>query len=153
MATSDGFQPLNESRGATARNSVLWGGILNLSTRIGAGSKLSFNNTYNRGGDNEAIKLAGENEEFAVDLDVTRLTFTQRTVRSHQLAGEHLLGQRHQVDWSFSASRVDRYEPDRSDIAYTTDIDPETGVSHPTRLAGRAPVGHPHVQRPGREQL
>ena len=136
MATSGGFQPLNESRGATARNSVLWGGILNLSTRIGAGSKLSFNNTYNRGGDNEATRLAGENEEFAVDLDVTRLTFTQRTVRSHQLAGEHLLGQRHLVDWSFSASRVDRYEPDRSDIAYITQIDPATGVSHPTAWLG-----------------
>ena len=115
---------------------MLWGGILNLSTRIGAGSKLSFNNTYNRGGDNEATRLAGENEEFAVDLDVTRLTFTQRTVRSHQLAGEHLLGQRHLVDWSFSASRVDRYEPDRSDIAYITQIDPATGASHPTAWLG-----------------
>ena len=153
MATSDGFQPLNESRGATARNSVLWGGILNLSTRIGAGSKLSFNNTYNRGGDNEATELAGENEEFAVDLDVARLTFTQRTVRSHQLTGEHLLGQRHLVDWSFSASRVDRYEPDRSDIAYITEHRSGNRGLPPDCLARRAPVGHPHVRRPGREQL
>jgi len=136
MATSTGFQPLNESHGATARNSVLWGGILNLSTRIGSNSKLSLNNTYNRGADNEATELAGENEEFAVDLDVTRLTFTQRTVRSHQLAGEHLLGQSHLVDWSFSASRVDRYEPDRSDIAYITQIDAESGVSRPIAWLG-----------------
>jgi outer membrane receptor protein involved in Fe transport len=136
MASSNGFQPLNESRGATARNSVLWGGILNLSTRIGSNTKLSLNNTYNRSSDNEATELAGANEEFAVDLDVTRLTFTQRTVRSHQLAGEHLLGQSHLVDWSFSASRVNRYEPDRSDIAYITQIDPESGVSRPTAWLG-----------------
>ncbi|MDQ3222035.1 MAG: TonB-dependent receptor, partial [Gemmatimonadota bacterium] len=136
MATGSGFQPLNESRGATARNSVLWGGILNLSTRLGSNSKLSLNNTYNRSADNEATELAGANEEFAVDLDVTRLTFTQQTVRSHQLTGEHLLGQSHLVDWSFSASRVDRYEPDRSDLAYITQIDPATGVSRPTAWLG-----------------
>jgi outer membrane receptor protein involved in Fe transport len=135
MQTLDGFQPLNASTGSTARNTVLWGGILNLSTRLGGSSKLSFNNTYNRGADNEATELAGRNEEFATNLDVTRLTFTQRTVRSHQLAGEHLLGQNHLVDWSFSGSRVRRYEPDRSDIAYVTQIDAQ-GVSHPVAWLG-----------------
>ena len=136
LATADDFQPLNENRGATARNSILWGGILNLSTRVGANSKFSFNNTYNRSADNEATDLAGFNEEFNVPLDVTRLTFTQRTVRSHQLTGEHLLGQSHLVDWSLSASHVRRYEPDRSDIAYITNIDPVTGVSNPVAWLG-----------------
>ena len=136
MTTGNGLQPLNPSRGGTARNAVLWGGILNLSTRIGATSKLSFNNTYNRSADNEATELAGPNEEFAVDLDVTRLTFTERTARSHQLMGEHLFGQRHQVDWSLAASDVRRYEPDRSDIAYVTQIDPETGASRPLEWLG-----------------
>jgi TonB-dependent receptor len=115
---------------------VLWGGILNLSTRLGSTSKLSFNNTYNRSADNEASRLAGPNEEFHVDLDVTRLTFTERTVRSHQLTGEHLLGLKHLVDWSLSASRVDRNEPDRSDIAYITQIDPVTGASRPIEWMG-----------------
>jgi outer membrane receptor protein involved in Fe transport len=136
QATATDFQPLNESHGGTARNSVLYGGILNLSTRIGANSKISFNNTYNRTADNEATELAGFNEEFNTDLDVTRLTFTQRTVRSHQLMGEHMLGQSHLVDWSLSGSFVNRYEPDRSDIAYITDIDPATGVSNPVAWLG-----------------
>ncbi len=136
LATAGDFQPLNENRGATARNSILWGGILNLSTRVGANSKFSFNNTYNRSADNEATDLAGFNEEFNVPLDVTRLTFTQRTVRSHQLTGEHLLGQSHLVDWSLSASHVRRYEPDRSDVAYITTIDPVTGVSNPVAWLG-----------------
>jgi len=136
MRTATGFEPLNLSRGGTARNSILWGGILNLSTRIGAGSKISFNNTYNRSADNEATELAGENEEFNTDLDVTRLTFVERTVRSHQVTGEHLFGMSHLVDWSLSGSSVDRYEPDRSDIAYTTEIDPVTGASQPIAWLG-----------------
>jgi hypothetical protein len=131
QVSDGGFRPINASRGGTARNSVLWGGILNLSTRLGTSSKITFNSTYNRSADNEATRLAGENEEFDVDLDVTRLTFIERTVRSHQLAGEHLLADQHLVDWSLSASNVDRNEPDRSDIAYVTEIDPVTGTSTP----------------------
>jgi len=127
---------LNQTSGSTARNSVLWGGILNLSTRLGSKHKLQLNNTYNRSADNEASRLAGENEEFNRDLDVTRLTFVQRTVRSHQLAGEHLLGDDHLVDWSLNASRVNRYEPDRSDIAYITQIDSATGASQPISWLG-----------------
>jgi TonB-dependent receptor-like protein/carboxypeptidase family protein len=136
QATASDFQPLNESHGGTARNTVLYGGILNLSTRIGASSKISFNNTYNRTADNEATDLAGFNEEFNTDLDVTRLTFTQRTVRSHQVMGEHMLGQSHLVDWSLSGSFVNRYEPDRSDIAYTASIDPVSGASTPIAWLG-----------------
>ena len=136
QSSAAGFQPYNASVGSTARNSVLWGGILNFSTRLGTGSKLSFNNTYNRSADNEATRLVGENEEFDVDLDVTRLTFVQRTMRSHQVAGEHLLGSSHLVDWSLSGSRVDRYEPDRSDIAYRAAIDPATGSSVPLEWWG-----------------
>jgi outer membrane receptor protein involved in Fe transport len=136
QVSDGGFRPINATRGGTARNSVLWGGILNLSTRLGASSKITFNNTYNRSADNEATRLAGENEEFDVDLDVTRLTFIERTVRSHQLAGEHLLADQHLVDWSLSASNVDRNEPDRSDVAYVTEIDPVTGGSTPIAWFG-----------------
>ncbi len=136
IARGNGFAPLNQASGGTARNSVLWGGILNLSSRVGASTKISLNNTFNRSADNEATQLAGPNEEFAVDLDVTRLTFTERTVRSHQLTGEHLLGLSHLVDWSLSASRVDRFEPDRSDIAYIAQVDPATGESTPTAWLG-----------------
>jgi outer membrane receptor protein involved in Fe transport len=136
QVSNGGFRPINATQGGTARNSVLWGGILNLSSRLGSGSKITLNNTYNRSADNEATRLAGENEEFDVDLDVTRLTFIERTVRSHQLAGEHLLADQHLVDWSLSASNVDRNEPDRSDVAYVTDIDPVTGTSNPIAWFG-----------------
>jgi outer membrane receptor protein involved in Fe transport len=136
IANGSGFEPFNPATGSTSRNSVLWGGILNLSTRLGSKSKISVNNNYNRSADNEAIRFAGENDEFNVDLDVTRLTFIERSVRSHQLTGEHMLGEHHLVDWSLTGSWVNRYEPDRSDIAYITDIDSETGGSQPVRWLG-----------------
>jgi outer membrane receptor protein involved in Fe transport len=105
----------NAYRGTTTRTSVLMGGMLNLSTRIGATTKLSFNNTYTRGGDNEAVSLGGFNEEFNTPLLATRLGFISRSVRSNQVAAEHLFGNRHTISWQVTNAGVHRYEPDRSD--------------------------------------
>lgn len=123
----DSLMPFNEYSGSTGRTSVLWGGLLNLSTRLGTHSKLSFNNAYNRSADNEANRLAGINEEFATPLVLSRNTFTARTVRSNQLTGEHLVGERHVLDWALTYSRVSRTEPDRSDLRYVAVVDPATG--------------------------
>jgi hypothetical protein len=122
-------RPFNSYAGSAARNSVLWGGLVNLSTRVGSHTKLNFNNTYSRTADNEGSFLQGDNEEFQQfgQLQITRLTFTARSVRSHQLQGEHLLGDRNFVDWSVNLSDVQRDEPDRSDLAYGTQ-DPATGA-------------------------
>jgi hypothetical protein len=135
LATVNGGEslaPFNEYRGSTGRTSVLWGGLLNLSTRLGSHSKLSFNNTYNRSADNEANRLAGVNEEFATPLVLSRTTFTARTVRSNQLTGEHLLGDRQVLDWSLTNSNVSRTEPDRSDLRYVATVDPATGEYTPS---------------------
>jgi outer membrane receptor protein involved in Fe transport len=113
--------PFNTYEGSGGRNSVLWGGLLNLSTRIGEGSKISLNNTYTRTADNEASVLTGDNEEFSQfnPLILTRLEFIERSVRSNQVAGEHLLGDKHLLSWSVTSSGVNREAPDRSDVGYT----------------------------------
>jgi outer membrane receptor protein involved in Fe transport len=128
----DSLVPLDRYTGSTGRTSVLWGGLFNLSTRLGSGSKLSFNNSYSRGADNEASELSGLNEEFALPLVRSRTTFTARAVRSSQLAGEHLLGARHTMDWSITSSGISRSEPDRSDLSYIAGTDPVTGQLVPT---------------------
>ena len=110
--------PYNAYTGSGTRSSVLWGGLANLSTAIGSTTRVSLNNTYTRSADNEASVLTGENEEFGQNFQFTRLTFIERTVRSHQLAGEHLFGGRHLIDWSATYSAVARNEPDRSDVGY-----------------------------------
>lgn len=134
--TGDSTLPQNAYRGSTTTATVLWGGMLNLSARLGDATKVSFNNTYSRSGDNQATRLAGQNEEFAETFDVTRLTFTERSVLSSQVAGEHLLAGRHGVTWSGTWSQVRRYEPDRSDLVYQTAIDPATGASDPVAWWG-----------------
>ncbi len=131
--------PFNAYSGSAGRNSVLWGGLFNLSTRVGTGTKISLNNTYTRTSDNEASLLDGDNEEFSQfnPLVFTRLDFTERAVRSDQVQGEHLIGERHFVDWSISNSAVDRNEPDRSDIGYTGRPDATTGELVPATWVGQ----------------
>ena len=136
--TPSGFDVQNRYRGATGRSTVLWGGILNLAIPVGSTGRLRLENTYTRSGENEAERRAGFHEDFNTYLDVTRLTFIERTVRAHQLRGEHLVGGRHGLDWLASVSTVRRYEPDRSDLAYQTTIDSVTGESHPYAWFGGA---------------
>jgi hypothetical protein len=110
--------------GMTSRASVLWGGLLNLSTDLGPASRLTLNTTYNRSADNEARAETGESENLGQQFLIRRLRYVERSALSSQLAGEHQLGARHRVDWSASAARVTRDEPDRSEIVYQLDTDP-----------------------------
>lgn len=128
--------PYNSVRGATGTASVLWGGILNLTTRLGQVSRLSVNNTYTRSAENQATRLAGFNEQANRDLAVTRLTFTERSVASSQVLGQHLIAGRHVLEWTVSGSKVTRDEPDRSDLVYEAVIDTITGAVQPTRWLG-----------------
>lgn len=112
--------PLNQYSGSTTVGSVLWGGMLNFSTRIGANSKFEFNNTYTRGADNSVEDLGGLNEEFDQNFLFSRLTYIQRSIRNDQLVGNHLIGQRNLLTWQVSNSGINRDEPDRSDIGYQT---------------------------------
>lgn len=112
--------PYNPFRGSTGQASVLWGGLLNLTSYVGSGSKLELNNTYSRSAENQAHEDWGTLEEFPqVDsLRRTSLDYVERAVRSNQLRGEHEIGSHHRVTWSATSSSVSRVEPDRASIAY-----------------------------------
>src|SRR5690606_22245646 len=75
--------------------------------------------------DNTAHSDRGRLEEFPqIDtVQRTSLSYVERTVRSHQIRGEHELG-RSRVDWSLADSRVSRTEPDRADLAYGRELAP-----------------------------
>src|SRR4029077_4068771 len=68
----------------------------------------------------------------------TSLRYVERTVRSNQLEGEHLLDDRNKVDWSLTSSAVKRVEPDRADIAYGYEFTPG-GVRLPLSWLGFIP--------------
>ena len=100
--------------GTTTSQSVLWGGLTNLSTLIGESSRLSFNGMYNRSSDNDARVEVGEFTSDATPVQITRMQYTQRGVYSGQLAGEHQVTAAQKLEWSATASGVRRYEPDKS---------------------------------------
>jgi len=115
--------------GRSAVESVLWGGIANLTYRLGTGSRLDLNNSYNRSADNEGRSELGSTENLArIPLLIDRLRFVERAVRANQLRGEHLLFKRGTLTWSVANSAVDRVEPDRSEVVYSAEDDPATGI-------------------------
>lgn len=130
-------RPYNVFHGTSGTESVLWGGLLDLTTWIGTGSRIELNNSYNRSADNEAHQDWGQLEEFSQIDSVQRTTlrYVERSVRSSQLRGEHQLGGRHRLDWSLTSSGVTRREPDRSDLAYGYVLTP-TGQRRPLSWLG-----------------
>ena len=103
--------PYNVFTGSTGRTSVLWGGVLNLSTWLGDHTKLSLDDTYSRTAENEAHSDEGFFEELGFDIRRTTLRYVERSVRSHRLRSQHVVGERHALDWSLTSSAVTRDEP------------------------------------------
>lgn len=120
----NGTEEVDRFEGTSAGTGVLWGGLANFSTFLGRNTKVSFNNTYNRTSDNDARVESGESENLGSRLNITRLQYVERMIRSSQLATEHsLFDGRHKLDWAVTASGVTRTEPDRSEFVYTQDGD------------------------------
>jgi TonB-dependent receptor len=122
---------IDRYEGSTTRHSVLWGGVANFNALLSGRTRLAFNNTYNRSADNDARFETGISENYGqLPLEITRLRYVERMIRSQQLLGTHELGAG-TVDWSITNSAVSRLEPDRSEIVYARERDPQTGAAMP----------------------
>jgi outer membrane receptor protein involved in Fe transport len=113
--------------GQTSSQSVLWGGLTNISTLLGEGSRLSFNGLFNRSADNDARVEIGSFTADALPVKITRMQYTERGIHSGQFAGEHQIGQSQRLDWSATASGVRRYEPDRTAFVQVIEQDTPGG--------------------------
>lgn len=111
---------LDRYEGTTGRNSALWGGIANFSINVGAHSKISLNNTYNRTMDNEGRFETGVSEQLALPLQIQRLRYVERNIYASQLGIHQELADRHFLDLGLTVSGVSRKEPDRSEVVYET---------------------------------
>jgi hypothetical protein len=109
--------------GTTGRMSAQWGGIANFSTLLGRNTRLAFNNTYNRQGDNEARLDEGRSENLATLIQRSTLRYVERSIFSSQVAVEQQAG-RHALDYSFTVSGSTRREPDRADVVRTQTTNP-----------------------------
>ena len=134
--------PYNPFLGSTGQSSVLWGGMVNLSTYVGQNTKFDLSNTYDRTADNQAHLDWGTFEEFSqIDsIRRTQVNYIERTVRSNQLRAEHRLGTRQVVNLSLTSSAVTRDEPDRSDLLYGYELD-ANGNRLPFAWIGFLPEG------------
>ena len=114
--------------GTSGKESVLWGGLVNLSTLVGSRTRLALNSTYNRTMDSEARAEAGLSENLGVPLRLLRQRYVERSVRSSQLLMESSLSASQDLELAFSASGVSRLEPDRSEFVQAIFTDPATGA-------------------------
>jgi len=126
-STAGSTREINRFEGSTGSSLVLWGGLFNLSTLVGAHTRLMLNNTYNRTADNDARSETGSLENEGIRAHIDRLQYVERSVRSNQLAAEHQFGERHRFDWAATTSAVSRDEPDRSEFVTVLERDTPTG--------------------------
>lgn len=113
--------------GSTSSQSVLWGGLANLSTMIGGSSRLTFNGMYNRTADNSARIERGSFENEGIDARIQRMQYVQRAMHSTQVGAEHQFGEHHALDWAGTISGVTRYEPDRTEFVQAIEHDSPGG--------------------------
>ena len=125
------FQSLEDS----GRTSVLWGGLLNLSTYLGSSTRLFSNNVYNRTGESEARIERGFLEDDFIEVDIDRLRYVERSIRSNQVGGEHQFGDQN-LTWRLTSSGVTRDEPDRSEVVYVLHRDASGNLLSREWLAG-----------------
>lgn len=107
--------------GQTSTYSVLWGGIVNLSYKLGAHHKLSARSVFSQAAEDEVVSLAGFNNLTQNDDLLTGFRYVARTSCSVQVSGDHLLRTIGglSVHWIGSYSRATRSEPDLRRMIYS----------------------------------
>ena len=113
--------------GSSSQRSVLWGGLTNISTQLGANSRVSFNGIYNRSADNTARVETGTFSNDQTEAKITRQQYIERSIHSAQVLGDHQFGSHH-VEWYGTMSGVRRYEPDRSEFVQILEQDTPTST-------------------------
>ena len=130
----------NRFDGTTSGESVLWGGLVNVSSLLSPNSRVSVNALYNRTADNDArLERSSYYDDAGGPIEIQRLDYVQRSMWSTQLAGEHDRG-RQGLDWSVSGSGVTRSQPDRSEIAFDLVPPTQTPLGRLWRFSGEGAV-------------
>jgi hypothetical protein len=103
-----------------ATRAVDWGGILNLSYRPSASSKLSFKNLYTRNAEEDVISNEGYDIENSQVSKNYQVRYIERGFLQSQVSGEHslgfLLGSR--LEWRGTLGLAVRNEPDNRQVEY-----------------------------------
>lgn len=105
-----------------AEQSVLWGGLLNLSLGLAENSKIGIKGVFNHSADDETVIAEGDyNSSSTGQVYRTQLRFTERTIAGAQLFGDHttdILSEGSRIEWRAAVSYAGRTEPDNRQTAY-----------------------------------
>ena len=99
---------------------VEWGGIANLSLRVGGGSKIGLKNLYTRSAEEVLIRGSGYSTENNTIFDSYGVQYVERELLQSQLSGEHVLGFLFgsRLDWKGTLAWANRDEPDSRNANY-----------------------------------
>lgn len=117
------------------RQSVRLAFIQNNALRFGKGGsqRITFKNLFNQMGDNETAFRGGKNLEEGNYYDAYSYRYTQRTIYTGQLGGQHAFNnKRTQFDWTAAYSLSRRSDPDWRRARYTKDF--SAGADDPYSL-------------------
>ena len=111
--------------GNQATANVAWGGIANISYRIGGGHKFGLKNLYSRSADETTLNSQGVvSSSFKQSYG---LRYVERYLWQTQLTGEHrLLGST--VAWTGTLGRARINDPDNHSAQYVTAVEPGAGT-------------------------
>lgn len=105
--------------------SVLWGGIANVTYKIGGLHKIGFKNSFNRSAEDEVRRYHSDDGNTNQQYEYTIINWTERSVYSGQLTGEHSfpdLGGTNLL-WRATVSSSHREDPDRKEVSYYRALD------------------------------
>ncbi|MDD5362735.1 MAG: outer membrane beta-barrel protein [Ignavibacteria bacterium] len=120
---------LSSFNGRNSEFSVLWGGLINLNAKLGKNNKISFKSSFTHSSEDETQYYEGfvngtsGSDAFDRKLYITK--FTQRSLASYQLFGEHLISNFLKTDWMFSYSQTEKKEPDMKTMTYQRSLNSE----------------------------
>lgn len=116
--------PLYERDGLRDTRSAILGGMVNLTYKLSPSNLISFKNLYNRFMDDQVLELNGADYNSNFADRYTMYKYTQRTLYSGQVVGEHQLESlgKTRVDWRLSLSNSTRDEPDLRRFVYVRDL-------------------------------
>ncbi len=98
----------------------------NFSLYLGNGNKLEFRNIFNQFGQNRTTIREGIDYYSYQNIKSYEFHYTQRSVYSGQLAGEHANGDDSKFDWSLGYSLAKRSEPDIRRLTMIQESDTES---------------------------
>jgi hypothetical protein len=106
--------------GQTSAYSVAWGGLLNLSYKVGDYNKFSIKNSYMLTSDDETGYFEGYSTPDTREKKSYSNKFVERKLLSTQVYGDHFLPflNNSRLEWKASYSEADRHMPDYKVMTY-----------------------------------